>query len=82
MGAKVLIDGEAVGTLPLARPKVVKAGTARDGPHFARARALRGGHLAGAGQKTRVPVKLKAIRSRRWRPRPRRPVHPRAFIQG
>lgn len=61
MGAKVLIDGEAVGTLPLTRSKVVKPG-----PHeiYVTLRGLKPYAktiFAGAGQKTRVPVKLEAI---------------------
>jgi hypothetical protein len=61
IGAKVLIDGEAVGTLPLPRPKVVKPG-----PHeiYVTLRGLKPYAktiFAGAGQKTRVPVKLEAI---------------------
>jgi hypothetical protein len=60
MGAKVLIDGYAVGTVPLPRPKVVKPG-----PHEIYV-TLRGLNpyartiFAIAGQKTRVPVKLEA----------------------
>jgi hypothetical protein len=60
-GATVLIDGYQVGTVPLPRPKVVKPGPHEIYVSLHGLKAYAKTIVAGAGQKTRVPVKLEAI---------------------
>jgi len=60
-GATVLIDGYQVGTVPLPRPKVVKPGPHEIYVTLHGLKPFAKTIFAGAGQKTRVPVKLEAI---------------------